>query len=212
VPPESERHEVAQRIVSPEYFEVLRAALLRGRTFNSHDWESSEPVAVINDAIAREYFAGEDPIGKRICIGDPGDKNPWRTIVGVVADEKPQKFSADRVGRAGQRVQTLGARSIALSFGGGARGAHGCRRESRRGSSLHRPASRGSGNSRPRGGLLGAEAAVRYMGTLLYAVRPADPTTLCIVSIALIVVAGLASLLPARRASRVDPLAALRNG
>jgi len=60
-------------------------------------------------------------------------------------------------------------------------------------------------------GLLGAEAAVRYMGTLLYGVRPTGPTTLGIVSIALIVVAGLATLLPARRASRVDPLLALRN-
>jgi ABC-type antimicrobial peptide transport system permease subunit len=52
-------------------------------------------------------------------------------------------------------------------------------------------------------GLLGAAAAVRYMGTLLYGVRPTDPTTLSIVSIALIVVAGLATFLPARRAARV---------
>jgi len=52
-------------------------------------------------------------------------------------------------------------------------------------------------------GLLGAEAAVRYMGTLLYGVRPTDPRTLSIVSIALIVVAGLATFLPARRAARV---------
>jgi putative ABC transport system permease protein len=60
-------------------------------------------------------------------------------------------------------------------------------------------------------GLLGAEATVRYMGTLLYGVRPTDPGTLSIVAIALIVVAGLATLLPARRAARVDPLVALRN-
>src|ERR1700681_931477 len=50
VSPESERHDVGQRTVSPEYFEVLRVRLLRGRTFNVHDGPSSEPVAVINDA------------------------------------------------------------------------------------------------------------------------------------------------------------------
>jgi putative ABC transport system permease protein len=60
-------------------------------------------------------------------------------------------------------------------------------------------------------GLLGSKAAVRYMGTLLYGVRPTDPGTLGTVCIALIVVAGLATLLPALRAARVDPLVALRN-
>ena len=89
--PELERHDVGQRTVSPEYFEVLRVRLLRGRTFNADDRPSSEPVAVVNDAIVREYFAGGDPIGKRICIGDPGEKNPWRTIVGVTADEKSSR-------------------------------------------------------------------------------------------------------------------------
>jgi putative ABC transport system permease protein len=88
VPSELERHDVGQRTVSSEYFEVLRVRLLRGRTFDVHDRPSSEPVAVINEAIAREYFAGEDPIGKRICLGDAGEKNPWRTIVGVTANEK----------------------------------------------------------------------------------------------------------------------------
>ena len=77
--------------MSSEYFEVLGVRLLRGRTFNVDDRRSSEPVAVINDAIAREYFAGEDPIGKRICIGDPGEKNPWRSIIGVTADEKSSR-------------------------------------------------------------------------------------------------------------------------
>ena len=83
VSPESERHDVGQRTVTPAYFEVLRVRLLRGRTFNGDDREASELVAVINDAIAREYFAEEDPIGNRICMAIPADKNPWRTIVGA---------------------------------------------------------------------------------------------------------------------------------
>jgi putative ABC transport system permease protein len=60
-------------------------------------------------------------------------------------------------------------------------------------------------------GLIGAAILSRYMTTLLYNVPPTDPAVYATVSFVLIAVALLASYLPARRASRIDPLAALRD-
>jgi putative ABC transport system permease protein len=59
-------------------------------------------------------------------------------------------------------------------------------------------------------GLFAAAAGARLLGTLLYEVRPSDPVTFAAVPILLLGVAGLACLLPARRATRVDPIVALR--
>jgi ABC-type antimicrobial peptide transport system permease subunit len=59
-------------------------------------------------------------------------------------------------------------------------------------------------------GLLGALALTRLLGSLLYEIRPSDPITLAGTMAALVVVAFLSSYLPARRASRVDPMTALR--
>ena len=59
-------------------------------------------------------------------------------------------------------------------------------------------------------GLLSAVALARYVASLLYGVRPRDPLTLLLVAGALLVVAAVAIAIPARRASRVDPMIALR--
>ena len=59
-------------------------------------------------------------------------------------------------------------------------------------------------------GLIGAAMLSRYMTTLLFNVQPTDPGVYAAVSLVLIVVALLASYLPARRAARIDPLIALR--
>ena len=91
VSPNSERHDVGKRTVTPGYFEVLGGRLLRGRTFNWRDQVATTPVAIVNEAILNEYFAGSDPIGQRIRVGEPSEKNPWRTIVGVVANEKSSR-------------------------------------------------------------------------------------------------------------------------
>ena len=61
-------------------------------------------------------------------------------------------------------------------------------------------------------GLLVAAALTRFIRTLLYEIQPGDPTTFLGVALVLASIAVLAALLPARRAARVDPVIALRNG
>jgi len=72
-------------MVSPEYLETLQIPLRRGRFLSEHDAENAPWVAVINETLARKYFAGEDPIGKRITILTVPDERP-REIVGIIGD------------------------------------------------------------------------------------------------------------------------------
>ncbi|HTU35840.1 MAG TPA: ABC transporter permease [Candidatus Acidoferrum sp.] len=76
--------------VSPGYVSTLGILLLRGRTFTDSDNENAPLVGMINAKLAREFFAHQDPIGKRFMFGHPGEANPpkWITIVGVVNDTK----------------------------------------------------------------------------------------------------------------------------
>ena len=78
-------HDVGHKMVSPSYFDTLRVALLAGRGFNARDREGSEPVTVINEMLAREYFPGRDPLGQRVRVSKDA---PYAMIVGVVANEK----------------------------------------------------------------------------------------------------------------------------
>lgn len=70
--------------VSPGYFEALKIRLVKGRFFGAEDGANGSPVIAINEALAREYFAGEDPVGHRVKVGS--QTSPWRIIVGVVGD------------------------------------------------------------------------------------------------------------------------------
>jgi predicted permease len=71
---------------TPGYFEAMRIKLVQGRFFGPEDTPDGQQVILINETLAREYFPGEDPIGRRIRPFGGDTTRPWRTIVGVVGD------------------------------------------------------------------------------------------------------------------------------
>jgi predicted permease len=68
---------------TPEYFSTMGIPLVEGRFFPDHDHSGDGAAVVVNQAFARKYFAGDDPIGRRVGGGPAG---PWSTVVGVVGD------------------------------------------------------------------------------------------------------------------------------
>jgi putative ABC transport system permease protein len=76
---------VTTRRTTPEYFGVLGIPLVRGRRFDEHDDGSRDPVAMINESMARRFWPNEDPLGKRIKIGSR-EFASWWTVVGIVKD------------------------------------------------------------------------------------------------------------------------------
>jgi putative ABC transport system permease protein len=76
--------------VSPDLFHTMEIPVSKGRPFNEHDDLRAQRVIIINETLARRYFPGEDPIGKRMTLEDKNPKEEdWATIVGVVKDTKP---------------------------------------------------------------------------------------------------------------------------
>ena len=84
-PYHGEHNEVDERHVSPGYLPALKAALVRGRFFTEDEDGTKPGVAVINEALARKFFPGEDPIGQKIANDEGGRDSEWQ-IVGVVSD------------------------------------------------------------------------------------------------------------------------------
>lgn len=73
--------------VGPQYFRTYGTPLVSGRDFEESDRLNSEPVAIVNESFARDYFKGESALGKRIGPDYPG-LTGWFRIVGVVRDMK----------------------------------------------------------------------------------------------------------------------------
>ena len=73
---------------TPGFFQILGVPLLRGRYPDERDNERGERVAVINQELARRYFAGGDPIGQRIAFGEPKDHTAWAKVVGIVGSTR----------------------------------------------------------------------------------------------------------------------------
>lgn len=84
--------DVGEVSISPGYFRVMDVPLERGRAFGNFDRPKSPAVAIVNQALVREYFPHENPIGKHIQVGESKAQRPWLTIVGIVGDEKDQNF------------------------------------------------------------------------------------------------------------------------
>src|SRR5262249_45012710 len=88
---QGEGAEVGSGAVAPGYLETLRIPLLRGRSFSEQDREGSPGVVMINEAFARRYWPGQEPIGKRIQMGSarsgPND-SPYLEVIGVLKNGK----------------------------------------------------------------------------------------------------------------------------
>jgi putative ABC transport system permease protein len=88
-PPVSEIPNANPVMIGPQYFQVLRIPILQGRAFSEFDTDGRLPVAIVNEELAREYWPGENPIGKRLkMFGD--EKFPWLTVVGVAGNVRTQ--------------------------------------------------------------------------------------------------------------------------
>jgi predicted permease len=284
--------------VSPGYFEVFRIPVRRGRTFTDRDTANAPPVAIINDAMARQYWPKGDPLSERLIIGRGVGKEfaseGERQIVGIVADIRdgglnddpgptmyiPQAQMPDGVtalnagisplawivrmdgnpfaavgpirealrqatGLPVSEIRTMdqvverslsrqrfnmwlmtvfGAAALALA----AIGIYGLiaysveQRNQEIGIRLALGATPGQVKQMVVsqgmrlvvvGLVLGVAAAAAFgkvVASLLYGVSPWDPITLVGAPLVLAAVAFLATWLPARRASRVDPMEALR--
>jgi putative ABC transport system permease protein len=271
-------------IISPEFFSVMRTSLLRGRVFTEQDNMSAAPVAIINESLARRYFAGENPIGRRIDFN--WDTKGTQEVVGIVRDIKQYGLDlptaptiyvphsqrpdsgmtvvvrssldpASLVGAMRQQLLALdkeqplaqvrtmqqvvaestaqrrvmvmvsalfGALALLLAALGlygvmaytvtlrtreiGVRMALGAQRSD----ILRLVISNGMALALIgiAVGLAGAFALTRLMVSLLFHVTPTDARTFAAVPALLIVVALLACCIPARRATKVNPLVALR--
>ncbi len=93
-PYNGEHNEVNQREVSSDYFKTLQTKLVAGRFFTEDDDASKPLVVIINQTLARLYFPGEDPIGKKIGDTELTPKS-IREIVGVVEDVKDGSLDSE---------------------------------------------------------------------------------------------------------------------
>jgi predicted permease len=94
-PRPGESPDAVYRIIMPGYFETMRLPLRRGRAFTDRDDMRAPGVVIINERAAREYWPGEDPLGKRIAIDSDKSKGPdWLTVVGVAANAKQEDWAA----------------------------------------------------------------------------------------------------------------------
>ena len=87
-PPPEQTPVASNNLVKPGYFETMGITLRSGRTFTPNDAAGREPVAIIGETLAKDRFGGANAIGRRLKWGGADSPQPWRTIVGVVADVK----------------------------------------------------------------------------------------------------------------------------
>ena len=291
-PPKTPHDYVAAgyRTVTPKYMETMGVPLLQGRNIAAGDVEKAPAVVVINASMARTYFPGKNPLGKRMQIGATPDKDvPYMEIVGVVGDvlqgldtdAKAEMYlpyrQADTVLPVFQlsvvlrtsgdpRLQTAALRSAvreidpnqpvvkirtmeenmatsvteprfrtwligifaALALVLAAVGIYGVMSYSVN-QRTNEMGIRVTLGAQPNDvfrivvgeglrlaligvcvGLIGALAATRVLRTFLYGVSAIDPVTFAVTAALLTLVAVAACYFPARRATRVDPMVALR--
>lgn len=88
-PPFEAGRQVLHREVAGEYFRTMRVPIVAGRALDDRDRSDSPNVVIINQTLARSYFGGQDPLGRKITFDRVPDSTAvWRTIVGVAGDER----------------------------------------------------------------------------------------------------------------------------
>lgn len=78
------------RVITPGYLGALEIPLLKGRNFSDRDLRGAPPVAIISEKLAKRFFPDQDPLGKRVRVGDTPSE-----IVGVVADVRNKSFMSE---------------------------------------------------------------------------------------------------------------------
>jgi putative ABC transport system permease protein len=86
---------IVTRVISPHYFRTMGIQLMQGREISEQDRQETTPVVIISEAMARKYWPGEDPVGKRLKTGPSASNIPWITIAGVVKDVRQFELNAD---------------------------------------------------------------------------------------------------------------------
>jgi predicted permease len=84
---------VQYRMISPDYFRVMKVALRQGRAFSASDTAGSAAVVIVNEAFARQNFPNAEPIGQQLCVGCSYGDPAMRSVVGVVSDTKQSSLS-----------------------------------------------------------------------------------------------------------------------
>jgi predicted permease len=92
--------------VSPGYFSALGIPLVRGRYFTDQDRKGTQPVAVIDENLAQQYWPNQDPIGKRLRHNS---SDPWSTIIGVVGHIRFSQLAGEEESSSGSQSSTKGS-------------------------------------------------------------------------------------------------------
>jgi putative ABC transport system permease protein len=92
--PTENEPDAEHQVVSPGYFKTMGIPLIRGRLLSEQDHAQVPFATVISETMARRYFPNEDPLGKRINLGNP-QTSPWRTIVGIIGDVRNEGLNAE---------------------------------------------------------------------------------------------------------------------
>jgi len=99
-PKDAERNPLLNfETVTPDYLKTMRIPLVRGRAFDDHDRGGQPGVVIVSDALARRYWPGQDPIGKRLKIPLPPTEydQAWLTVIGVAGDARYRELTATRL-------------------------------------------------------------------------------------------------------------------
>jgi len=103
-PTERDYPSAREGIVTPGYFATFETPVLDGRAFEFADTKDNLPVALVNQSFAREFFDGQEPLGKRFRIHQGNDVYDWMTVVGVVPDLKMEGIGNNNASPAGYYI------------------------------------------------------------------------------------------------------------